>query len=344
MDFDQLLDFVGDLLRIYGTESFDLGPERTKENIREHFSLLAGHLVLGTPYPGDIEKISYKLSERKYKKIRSDFFEYRKLEKEHVQNTISVQTEIIWGFIQKIGQGLVQDNEGNEVIAGQLSKLLQTTSNGDIQKLKMVAEESVSLISETLKKRYERNNHYLNDLGKKVGRLHSELTQIKREVAIDPLTKVFNRKGFDQKIQEIIDLNQLGAIEAHLFFFDLDHFKSINDQFGHQVGDETLKLAADCLSKIFRRRQDFVARYGGDEFTAIITECNDNEAETLGKRILETFVKSPSKVEGVKHGLSIGITPITASDNVESWIKRADSALYLAKERGRAQVVLLPVE
>jgi diguanylate cyclase len=121
---------------------------------------------------------------------------------------------------------------------------------------------------------------------------------------------------------------------------DMDHFKAINDVHGHPVGDAAIRQIADCLSKTFLRRVDFVARYGGDEFVVILQETELKNAVMLAERLRRAVAELvPLEVaagaEPPALSLTIGIGEIGLGDTSFDWIKRADAALYQAKRAGR---------
>ena len=121
---------------------------------------------------------------------------------------------------------------------------------------------------------------------------------------------------------------------------DIDHFKKFNDTYGHQLGNHVLKTIADIL-KSQARVVDVCARYGGEEFVMILRETDNPQASVLSERIRSTIFAYPFKHDGIKTQLSvsIGIASFPKdADNAEELIKKADEALYMAKESGRNKV------
>ena len=161
--------------------------------------------------------------------------------------------------------------------------------------------------------------------------------EIKKLAFKDSLTKLFNRRLFSEKIDQEIIRSRLEAQSLAVMYFDLDHFKEINDNLGHDAGDEALKESAirlqNCLRKI-----DIVARLGGDEFAALLPHVNDfHHIENIANRIIKAF-NQPFDLLGTqeKLGISIGITILLDTDNDHiPIIKRADRAMYEAKRNGK---------
>jgi len=122
---------------------------------------------------------------------------------------------------------------------------------------------------------------------------------------------------------------------------DLDHFKRINDRFGHPGGDLVLQTFADLLIKLFPRRSDVVARYGGEEFALILVDAGPDDLKRLSKRLLDAVRALAIDYLGdtIRVTCSIGIASGTPQDNVETLLRRADHALYQAKQEGRDRVV-----
>lgn len=159
----------------------------------------------------------------------------------------------------------------------------------------------------------------------------------------DPLTGVNNRRFFDQRVVEEASLAQRNNTPLSCLFLDLDHFKSINDNYGHQAGDIVLKQAAKIFNDIMRT-SDILARYGGEEFVILLTNTLLKTAYEIAERIRKTIAASDfiiSPTESLNITLSIGIAVIDDSKlitNSQQLIKAADEAVYNAKMNGRNRV------
>ncbi|WP_413205416.1 diguanylate cyclase domain-containing protein [Rhodospirillum sp. A1_3_36] len=154
---------------------------------------------------------------------------------------------------------------------------------------------------------------------------------------IDSLTGVANRNKFHQKFDESLKLARRESLNLALLLLDLDHFKDINDTYGHAVGDEVLKAFAHCSSHACRET-DMVARLGGDEFAILLVNPQDRDtAAKVAGKLLETLEK-PIEIQGnrIQIGASIGIAMYPADgEDVDILTKKADAALYEAKASGR---------
>ena len=162
--------------------------------------------------------------------------------------------------------------------------------------------------------------------------------------ATDPLTGCKNRRAGLEELAQAARLAGHGGPTVGAMMIDLDHFKSINDRFGHQVGDDVLRAVGGTLSDALRG-QDVVTRYGGEEFLAAVSSGDEQTmlavAERVSNRIRALHV--PDGSGGiVPLTASVGIAVWAATDSTESLIGRADRALYTAKAAGRDRVVFEP--
>lgn len=172
--------------------------------------------------------------------------------------------------------------------------------------------------------------------------------EMEKFARIDALTELHNRGALDEELK-----NQLNKFERHpapvsFILIDLDHFKGLNDAFGHAVGDKVLRAVAKALDTSIRHGTDFAARYGGEEL-AIVTEGNITQATALAERVRTAIEAIDVESLGIDENLranvtaSIGVAQFRATDKnksetTEELIQRADAALYIAKHNGRNQV------
>ena len=168
-----------------------------------------------------------------------------------------------------------------------------------------------------------------------------QLEEWQRAALLDPLTSVANRRYLEMKIQgSLLDL-QRNQFPFGLLFADIDHFKRVNDTYGHDCGDRVLKMAANVF-KSNVRAFDFVGRFGGEEFVIILNNLNpDFLAESANR--LRTLVERSLLIEEddeINVTVSIGATLALAEDSVESVLKRADQLLYQSKANGRNCVTI----
>jgi diguanylate cyclase (GGDEF)-like protein len=153
----------------------------------------------------------------------------------------------------------------------------------------------------------------------------------------DSLTHIYNRLHFAHFLDVEIDKAKRYGSTFSIIFFDLDHFKDVNDNFGHLVGDKVLEKVTEIVSKA-NRSADIFARYGGEEFIILAPETDCNGARNHAERLRRDIEKFEFETAGHITS-SFGVTEFIAeSDNLEILLDRADKALYLAKEYGRNRV------
>jgi diguanylate cyclase (GGDEF)-like protein len=155
----------------------------------------------------------------------------------------------------------------------------------------------------------------------------------------DVLTSAFNRRFFDRRFGEELQRARRYRHSLGLVMIDIDHFKAVNDGFGHQFGDEALKsVAAVCGASV--RASDILARYGGEEFCLLLPETGIEEAAALAERVRSAVERSPVRAFGRCADLTIsaGVAGSREEDATDDLLRRADEALYAAKNGGRNKV------
>jgi len=158
------------------------------------------------------------------------------------------------------------------------------------------------------------------------------------DVITDPLTKLYNRKCFNKVLHEQIVLNKRYKSEFSLILFDIDFFKSINDEFGHQTGDSVL-VKLSSLFKNHVRESDYVFRIGGEEFAIVAPLIDLEQSEHLAEKYRAIIADTDFDI-GRSVTISLGVSQFGSDMSAEDLIKSADKALYLAKSSGRNKVVL----
>ncbi len=164
--------------------------------------------------------------------------------------------------------------------------------------------------------------------------LHAKATQ-------DPMTHLSNRAEFDKGLLAYVRVHQEQRLPCSLIICDIDRFKSVNDTYGHQTGDEIIKSFAANL-KSFCRGGDLVARYGGEEFVMICADCTVAVAYERADQVRRAFgdIRQES-MDGKRVTASFGVTELQAGDDAETILRRADRALLQAKDSGRNMVIQL---
>ncbi len=174
---------------------------------------------------------------------------------------------------------------------------------------------------------------------KKELRLEELISELKHLSFIDPLTQLYNRRFFIDSSKTVLEIAKREETPLSLMMIDIDKFKNVNDTYGHQVGDEVLKLLAKTM-KSRQRKSDMSCRYGGEEFVILLPKTSITKAEAVAKELRENVQKSYFEMSAQKKiavTISIGVSTVNIENeiNIEKALKRADDALYEAKESGR---------
>lgn len=156
----------------------------------------------------------------------------------------------------------------------------------------------------------------------------------------DPLTGIFNRRQFLENAKDELERTKRIGSPLTLLLIDADHFKAVNDRYGHRAGDEVLKTLVDELSGQLRRH-DIIARYGGEELVVLLSDTDLVQGVALAERLRTHVASEPVEFEGsrIPVTISIGVALAQETEDVDAVLARADAALYAAKSGGRNKVV-----
>ncbi len=176
----------------------------------------------------------------------------------------------------------------------------------------------------------------------KVIALRNQVDALKVQVGTDALTNLHNFHYFTEALEQELERSQRTGQSTALILLDLDHFKSVNDTYGHDIGNEVLQHTADILRASIRRL-DIACRYGGEEFAIILPGTSLLTSLTVAERIRTTLKETPvitqsGKTLTVTASIGVAVFQQPFQDTAQSLIKRADEQLYRAKHKGRNQV------
>jgi diguanylate cyclase (GGDEF)-like protein len=175
-----------------------------------------------------------------------------------------------------------------------------------------------------------------------------ERTELRHKTAamVDPLTGIANRRAFLQEGADLAKRQFTAPRPTAVLLLDLDHFKSVNDRFGHAVGDRVLQIFADTASATMRP-VDLIGRLGGEEFAAVLYDAGRDRALGVAERIRTAFAEASRDVDGRPVGATVSVGVVLNQDGAAdfpSLLAQADQALYCAKERGRNRVELASLD
>jgi diguanylate cyclase (GGDEF)-like protein len=341
VELDSALEGVGALLRTVGRNAFAV-EDLTPDVIARKFEGWAQHLLVLAPSPDRPEGSSASLeSRRDWMGLRRFLTEHRKREVAYVNESVEGLRDAVWAFVRSLNRVLGNERSADVDVVTHLKKLREATEKRSPEELKREVLATAAAIEGVIVDRRRKQMSHTEELAKRIRALSEQLAEARREGQLDALTKLNNRKAFDAFVDRVGDLSGVFHQPVTLLMVDVDHFKKVNDTFGHPTGDEVLRGIADVLARTFLRKSDFVARYGGEEFAIVLVDTPLTGARTITERFrtaLKTLCfQRGGRVFGV--AVSIGLAEIKPGEPVAVWIERADRALYSAKQQGRNRVV-----
>ena len=169
--------------------------------------------------------------------------------------------------------------------------------------------------------------------------LRSELTTVRSYAMIDELTKAHTRRAFEDTMASKINLYRQTEVGFSLILYDIDHFKRVNDTYGHNVGDQVLSISSEIIRQNMRK-SDLLARYGGEEFVVLLPGTGLDDAVRLGDQLrgILAAAKFVFRDKSLNVTASFGVSSTQQGDDRNALVERADKALYLAKSSGRNRV------
>ena len=247
---------------------------------------------------------------------------------------------------RSFGQSVEQEMVGLKLDVDDARELdqLRQTLNTRIDKL----NQHISNAHRADVERFEQAQEQINNLNQQLQVMESEAQSLReatkkaRELAAkDPLTGLWNRQALNEVLEREYARWQRYQKPLCMVIWDIDHFKRINDEFGHSAGDVTLKTIAQVLTKRFRK-SDFVARYGGEEFLVLLPETELDNALTIANKVRKVIENTHFfyKDSTVPITASAGLAMFEVDDTIEKVFNRADHALYQAKASGRNNCVV----
>jgi diguanylate cyclase (GGDEF)-like protein len=370
--------FFGKLLKTPEPEKSETPPFQTVfiKHLRTAYQDILDQLslYLGEKY---LDKLSHLGKQIREGGVLDDFLKIRREIIDLISayiNNISAERELTAEFIKEIGKRLIEletyileslsfnrnqhqtNQEFNTLLEKQIGELRSSVDfSKTLAELKQAVVSRLEIINQALEDKHQKDTVHQKDIDQKVTILQNHLSEMKEKISTadeqsrilelellsDPLTGANNRRAYDRTIENEMNRYRRYKRPFSLLLLDVDHFKIINDSYGHAIGDKCLKEIIKRIKPALRET-DFLARYGGEEFIVILPETGGEIAKQTAERLrgIVENIEFLHKKELVKITISIGATQAMPEDEThESIFHRTDKALYEAKNAGRNRVV-----
>lgn len=333
---DGALDTLGCIFQTMGSESFELGTDIDSPDFQESCQQAVRHIENGSAVP-QLEIDQADAGTRNWAHLRRFYVDRRQQEKLFVTGQLKNYRGVVEDLVIGLREICKQGDLTEQQVMRSLNAIEAAVDGGQLADIQRVLFNTIRNVNDAFtrqKSEYEQQIHGLNE---RMAGLRQDLVVAHEEMKLDPLTSIFNRGAFDSSVERCLNMHFVLNQDVSLIMIDVDNFKQINDTFGHTVGDDVLRSLSACLSRSFIRKNDLIARYGGDEFAVLLPDTSADQSQVSIDRFLDSVRKI--RVDALPAGFSIscsaGCTEILDDDCVESLVARADEALYDAKQAGR---------
>ena len=275
----------------------------------------------------------------------------------HITEQLAALDISVMGASTAAQQSAENRNKLDQSVSEQMEELqLSSTNATTLEPLKGIINSRLANIAKEIREhgqkeaiQRQKTQQQLDDLVDKIKDMESESCELKSKLKIantralrDTLTGLPNRNAYNEHLETELARWKRYHSPLSLIIWDIDHFKNINDSYGHKAGDKVLLLIAKQLSD-HSRATDFISRFGGEEFTMLLPNTDSKSALILANQLRQTIEKTGFNASGASVAITIscGITEFTLNDTDESAFERADQALYQAKQQGRNRCCML---
>lgn len=275
----------------------------------------------------------------------------------HITEQLAVLDVSIIGASTAANESAENRSKLNQSVSEQMEELkLSSTNATKLEPLKGIINNRLASIAKEIQEhtqkeaiQRQKTQQQLDDLADKIKNMETESSELKSKLKIantqalrDTLTGLPNRNAYNERLETELARWKRYHSPLSLIVWDIDHFKNINDSYGHKAGDKVLLLIAKQLSD-HSRETDFISRFGGEEFTMLLPNTDSKSALILANQLRQTIEKTGFNASGASVAITIscGVTEFVTNDTDETAFDRADQALYQAKEQGRNRCCVL---
>ena len=246
---------------------------------------------------------------------------------------------------QQVLETISQNEEFGVILGSVLTDLRQADDVHEIEDMRWTLIREIEKLMQghgELSDKLDSTHHYLQLVESDSRELSDELTRVRLLSLTDELTGLPNRRAFMRRLEDEVARVQRYGFPMSFVLIDLDHFKDINDQFGHAAGDEVLRVYSKNILSIFRHH-DMVARYGGEEFSVLLPNTDSDGAMRALNKVMKRANETRWQTNGTVSDaptFSAGVSLYKPGESANAFIERADKALYRAKRLGRNRIEL----
>lgn len=349
---------LADIVDFFGRESFSI-PQHTRDAFQARCAGLQDYL-LGGSAPAEIHReladvaLSDPLPIYPNSPNLTDTVEFlfrrRRAEAEFVRSTLPSLKSAFLRLVERVRASVQEDLQEDDELREVFQTLGQAVSSDDVTELRHVAEKAVDTVTRQLDARKARSQSQLQAMGEQIKSLREKLLETEAQSVTDPLTRLLNRRGLQARLEQELMVSRLTGEPLSVGMVDIDYFKSVNDRFGHGVGDDALVFVSDKLVETFKEKSTLLARHGGEEFLVALPNHTEWGARKRLEIFRERLAAAPMQLDDGRRltiTASIGVASLAGEIDAVQLLERADRALYGAKHRGRNQVARwskLPLE
>jgi diguanylate cyclase len=314
------------------------GVVPTPANYEIFFAFAAGENVAVARIIGDRIKAKMPFTQAILDDLRERFFSSARMDKavEKTSTDLTGAVNAVFERLETHGRDAEEYSRTLSAASGELGGKQSPEAMRKLVDNLVAATHAMETRTKDLEADLQRSSQSVSDL-------KAKLDDVRKETLTDVLTGIPNRKAFDLELDRAIEQARAEETPLCLFMCDIDHFKRFNDTFGHQTGDQVLRLVGGCLAENVKGR-DTAARYGGEEFAVVLPQTALADAVSVAN-VIRRAVESKKLVKKTTGdilgsiAISIGVSQLSPKDDKASLIARADNCLYGAKRAGRNRVV-----
>jgi diguanylate cyclase (GGDEF)-like protein len=340
---DGSIDSLDCILRTMGEFAFELEDEDPR--FRDLCKQYARHVSTGAAI--DDEGIAEAgASDRQWARVRRFYVDRRQREEEFVNDRLRnyriLVEDLVCGFKSLASAG---DTTRTTVGHG-LQDLERAVEEGSMRDIRAALADSMATITAAFRDQRRLFDEQLGQLNRRMLKLRHDLAEVRDQLQRDPLTDAFNRDAFDITLQQHVSLNFILRQPLCVALVDIDELTIINEEFGTAARDDVLRAVADCLSRAFVRRSDFVARYSACEFVVILGDTDEPNGIRLMDRFLDMVresVRIPYAPADRVVTCSAGLTEMAPSDTVDTLLQRIARGSLRARRDGGNRVETEPL-